>query len=134
MGTVLVLADFLMPSTTKDVGPSTTALFHGGDVGRDERPDFVRDPNLRFLPDSASPSVSPSGLMTATAISGTELPFVWVPLTNKVGLEAVLLNVGSGDGGAVLSTCCTTSLSDIAKTRCFDQTPRLATRRQRRCR
>lgn len=119
---MLVLADFLLPSTTKDVGPSTTGLFHGGEGARDERPDLVREPNLRFLPASTSPSVSSSALMAATATSGAELPFVWVPLTNEVGLKVVWSNAGSGDDGAVLSTCkgtCTTSPSDIAKTRCF---------------
>ena len=30
----LVREDFLLPSSTKDVGPSTVIFFHGGDIGR----------------------------------------------------------------------------------------------------
>lgn len=31
---VLVREDFLLPPSTKEVGPSTAILFHGGDIGR----------------------------------------------------------------------------------------------------
>jgi hypothetical protein len=29
-----VREDFLLPPSTKEVGPSTAILFHGGDIGR----------------------------------------------------------------------------------------------------
>lgn len=34
-GMVFVREDFLLPSSTKEVGPSADTLFHGGDIGRD---------------------------------------------------------------------------------------------------
>ncbi len=49
-GTTFVRADLLFPSSTKDVGPSTMTLFHGGEIGRGVlRGRSPSSTSLRFL-------------------------------------------------------------------------------------